>query len=236
MGWLRKSNFVSDDDHAAHLILAREFTSEFLCRALMNSSQWFAGEGNRVADLLSCDLVSSDHKTRTIINSRFPSQVPKSFKVSPLPANISSFLSYWVQLRTLPKGVTGQTHRKDDTSWRRWIEFLVKANFLEANGQGAPYLGALDRSETHCTLGAFVHSVRMCHYSKSTKEHAELVASTCRTAVDGVATAFIAADAPDPQLDSTLTEKLRSFYFDSSRDTRTTTPANRVSSAFPSSS
>jgi hypothetical protein len=138
MGWLRKSNFVSDDDHAAHLILAREFTSEFLCRALMNSSQWFAGEGNRVADLLSCDLVSSDHKTRTIINSRFPSQVPKSFKVSPLPANISSFLSYWVQLRTLPKGVTGQTHRKDDTSWRRWIEFLVKANFLEANGQAPP--------------------------------------------------------------------------------------------------
>jgi hypothetical protein len=42
----------------------------------------------------------------------------------------------------------------------------------------------------------------MCHYSKSTKGHAELVASTCRIAVDGVATAFIAADEPDPRLDS----------------------------------
>ena len=42
----------------------------------------------------------------------------------------------------------------------------------------------------------------MCHYSKSTKGHAEVVASTCRTAVDGVATAFIAADEPDPRLDS----------------------------------
>jgi hypothetical protein len=42
----------------------------------------------------------------------------------------------------------------------------------------------------------------MCHYSKSTKEQAELVASTCRTAVNGVATAFIAANEPDPQLDS----------------------------------
>ena len=39
-----------------------------------------------------------------------------------------------------------------------------------------------------------------------------------------------------PTADSTLTEKLRSFYFDSSRDTRTTTPANRVSSAFLSPS
>jgi hypothetical protein len=62
----------------------------------MNSSQWFAGEGNWVADLLSRDLVLSDHKITTIINSRFPSQVPQSFKVSPLPAKISSFLSYWV--------------------------------------------------------------------------------------------------------------------------------------------
>jgi len=42
----------------------------------------------------------------------------------------------------------------------------------------------------------------MCHYSKSTKGHAELVASTCRTAVNGVATAFIAADEPDRRLDS----------------------------------
>jgi hypothetical protein len=104
MGWLRKSNFVSDGDRAAHLGLAREFTSELLRRALMNYSQWFAGEGNWVADLLSRDLVLSDHKITTISNSRFPSQVPKSFKVSPLPAKISSFLSYWMQLQTLPRG------------------------------------------------------------------------------------------------------------------------------------
>jgi len=100
------------------------------------------------------------------------------------------------------KGVTGQTHSKADTSWQRWIEFLVKANFLDASGQGDPYLGSLDQSETHRTLGAFAHSIQMCHYIKSTKGHAGLVASTCRTAVDGVATAFIAADEPDPRLDS----------------------------------
>jgi len=92
------------------------------------------------------------------------------------------------------EGVTGQEHSKADASWRRWIEFLIKANFLDASGQGDPYLGALDRSETHRTLGAFAHSVWMCHNSKSTKGHAELVASTCRTAINGVATAFIAAD------------------------------------------
>jgi hypothetical protein len=81
MGWLRKSNFVTDGDHAAHLGLAREFTSELLRRALVNYSQWFAGEGNWVADLLSRDLVLSDHEITTIIYSRFPSQVPQSFKV-----------------------------------------------------------------------------------------------------------------------------------------------------------
>jgi len=64
----------------------------------MNYSQCLAGEGNWVADLLSRDLVSSNHEITTIINFCFPSQVPQSFKVSPLPAKISSFLSYWVQL------------------------------------------------------------------------------------------------------------------------------------------
>jgi len=37
--------------------------------------------------------------------------------------------------------------------------------------------------------------------------------------------------SPTPYL--TLTERLYSFYFDSSRDTRTTTPANKVSSVLP---
>jgi len=146
--------------------------------------------------------VSSDHEITTIINSRFPSQVPKKFKVSPLPAKDFLLPLLLGAATNAVEGVTGQTHSKADTSWRRWIEFLVKANFLEADGQGNPYLGALDRSKTHRTLGAFAHSVRMCFYSKSTKGHAELVASTCRTAVDGVATAFIAADKPDLRLDS----------------------------------
>ena len=144
--------------------------------------------------------MSSDHEITTIINSRFPSQVPKSFKVS--AAGKDFLLPLLVGAATnAAKGVTGQTHSKANTSWRRWIEFLVKANFLDASGQGDPYLGALDRS-AHRTLGAFAHSVWMCHYSKSTKGHAELVASTCRTAVDGVATAFIAAAEPDPRLNS----------------------------------
>ena len=46
MGWLWKSNFVSNGDQAVHLGLAQEFTSELLRRALMNYSQWLAGEGN----------------------------------------------------------------------------------------------------------------------------------------------------------------------------------------------
>ena len=157
MGWLRKSNFVSNGDHAAYLGLAREFTSELLRRAFLNYSQWFAGEGNWVADLLSRDLVSSNHEITTIINSRFPSQVPKSFKVSPLPAKISSLLSYWVQLLTLAGGRGGHRQNAQQSQHLRATvdQFLVKANLLDANGQGNSYL----RSETHRTLGAFAHFV-----------------------------------------------------------------------------
>jgi len=138
MGWLRKSIFVSDGDHAAHLGLAREFTSELLRRALMNYSQWFAREGNWVADLLSRDLVSSDHEITTIINSRFPSQVPQSFKVSPLPANISSFLSYWVQLLTLPRGSPAKHTAKPTPPGDRGSSSLSKRTSLTPAAKATP--------------------------------------------------------------------------------------------------
>jgi len=74
-----------DDPSAGYCYLS---ATDLLRRASMNYTQWFAGEDNWVADLLSRDLVSADHEITTIINSRFPSQVPKSFKVSSLPAEI----------------------------------------------------------------------------------------------------------------------------------------------------
>jgi hypothetical protein len=138
MGWLRKSNFVSDGDHASYLGLARESTSELLRRALRHYSQWFVGERNGVADLLSRDLVSSNHEITTIMNSRFPSQVPKSFKVSPLPEKLSSFLSYWLQLRTLPRGSPVKHTAKPTPPGNSGLTSLSKRTSAEPAAKATP--------------------------------------------------------------------------------------------------
>jgi hypothetical protein len=234
MGWLRKSNFVSDGDHAAHLGLAREFTSELLRRALMNYSQWFAGEGNWVADLLSRDLVSSDHEITTIINSRFPSQVPPSFKVSPLPAKISSFLSYWVQLRTLPRGSPAKHTAKPTPPGGGGSSSLSKRTSstpaAKATPTSAPWT---DPKPTAPSVPSPIPSG--CAITADPQKD---MLNWLRVHAVPPSTVWLrpSSQQTSPTPDSTLTEKLRSFYFDSSRDTRTTTPANKASSAFLSPS
>jgi len=231
MGWLRKSNFVSDGDHAAHLGVAREFTSQLLRIALMNYSQWFAGEGNWVADLLSRDLVSSNHEITTIINSRFPSQVPKSFKVSPLPAKISSFPSYWVQLRALPRGSPAKRTAKPTPPGDGGSGSLSKQTSSKPTAKATP---TWTNPKPTTPL---VPSPTPSGCAITANPQKDMLNWLRVHAVPPLAVWLRpSSQQKSPIPDSTLTEKLRSFYFDSSRDTRTTTPANRVSSAFPSPS
>jgi hypothetical protein len=234
MGWLRKSNFVSDGDHAAHLGLAREFTSELVRRALINYSQWFAGEGNWVADLLSRDLASSDHEITTIINSRFPSQVPQSFKVSPLPVKISSFLSYCVQLQTLPRGSPAKHTAKPTPPGNGGSSSLSKRT------SSTPAAKATPSSAPWTDLKPITPPVPLptpfgCAITANPQKD---MLNWLRVHAVPPLTVWLrpSSQQTSPTPDSTLTEKLRSFYFDSSRDTRTATPANRVSSVFPSPS
>jgi len=234
MGWLRKSNFVSDGDRAAHLGLARDFTSEFLRRALINYSQWFAGEENWVANLLSRDLVSSDHEITTIINSRFPSQVPKSFKVSPLPEKISSFLSYWVQLRTLPRGSPAKRTAKPtppgDGGSSSSSKRTSSKPMAKATPTSAPWTDPKPTAPSVPSPTPFGCAI--------TANPQKDMLNWLQVHAVPPSTGWLrpSSQQTSPTPDSTLMEKIRSFYFDSSRDTRTTTPANRVSSAFPSPS
>jgi hypothetical protein len=236
MGWLRKSNFVSDDDHAAHLGLAQEFPSELLRRALMNYSQWFAGEGNWVADLLSRDLVSSaDHEITTIINSRFPSQVLKSFKVSPLPAEISSFLSYWVQLQTLPRGSPAKRTAKPTPSGNS------ESSSSSRQTSSTPTAKATPTSAPWSDPKPTAPSVPLptpsgCAITANPQKDMLNWLRVLHAVPPSTMWLRPSSQQTSPTPDFTLTERLRSFYFNSSRDTRTTTPANKVSSAYPSPS
>jgi hypothetical protein len=105
MGWIHKSKYREecDSEHSmtAKLRIARKLASlsaEFDFRIY---SQWFPGERNQVADLLSRSPSSDHNQLTNNILSQFPSQVPKSFKISPVPPEIESFA--YNLLLNLPK-------------------------------------------------------------------------------------------------------------------------------------
>ena len=100
-GWLRKSNFLDDDEKEVHLHckldLARSHARRVLDSRIKDYSQWFPGAENDVADSLSRDFHLSNEKLLSLFNTHIPSQIPKNLKISPLPTEIESWVYAWLQ-------------------------------------------------------------------------------------------------------------------------------------------
>jgi hypothetical protein len=96
-GWLRKSNFIEDDESpiqaTIHLEVARHHALHYLQTGIREYSQWFRGVENKVADALSRDDDRSDDELTKIFRSHCPSQVPPFFEIVPLPNEIISWLT-----------------------------------------------------------------------------------------------------------------------------------------------
>ena len=111
--WTRKSNFAPDGEHEAHYHLSRLVARTTLQLNGCQFSQWLAGRKNLVADLISREQNLSDEQLTILIKTKFPLQVPDSFKISPLPEKLISLLSALVQLGQpdpeSPKTPTGKT-------------------------------------------------------------------------------------------------------------------------------
>jgi len=105
-GWMRKSNFVEPNEHPVQATTcvdaARKYASIFMDADIKGYSQWFEGERNNVADVLSRDWHLSDDKLTSLLCSHFPKQMPESFQISPLPKEISSWLTSLLQQQQLP--------------------------------------------------------------------------------------------------------------------------------------
>ena len=96
-GWLRKSNFIEDDESpiqaTIRLEVARHHALHYLQTGIREYSQWFRGVENKVADALSRDDDRSDDELTNIFRSHCPSQVPPFFEIVPLPNEIISWLT-----------------------------------------------------------------------------------------------------------------------------------------------
>ena len=91
-GWLRKSNFCSVD-RSQQLIIARALASTCLDHNVCLYSDWIQGTKNTIADSLSRDFDVSDSHLTHSLSRMFPSQVPPNFHISPVPNEISSWLT-----------------------------------------------------------------------------------------------------------------------------------------------
>jgi hypothetical protein len=99
-GWIAKSNFDEAGDQAAHAALAQWMASAGLNNDISFSSIWFMGLLNWVADPLSREQAQSDEFLTSRLIAKYPEQVPSTFKISPLPEEISSAIYYLLQTET----------------------------------------------------------------------------------------------------------------------------------------
>ena len=96
--WLASSSF--DDICPMHLAIAHLFAEFCLSRAIDHYIQWFPGNENTVADILSWDFVLSDEEVTNLIQRHCSPLVPQSFRIIPLPGAIISRIGEL--LRRLP--------------------------------------------------------------------------------------------------------------------------------------
>ena len=113
-GWLRKSNFVDDNESAPHaavkLMVARKHAQIHIESHCTNYSQWFPGVQNIVSDSLSRDYHLSPTDLCSLLSIAVPEQIPPDFVISPLPLEISSWIA--LLLGKLPADGQREVQRK----------------------------------------------------------------------------------------------------------------------------
>ena len=105
-GWLHKTSFTFNEKEPKELTkakcsIARGHAKRLFDAQVLQFQQHFPGEHNIIADSLSRDDHLTDDELTHLFLSKYPKQVPKNFKISPLPAEIISFL--FSMLQTIPE-------------------------------------------------------------------------------------------------------------------------------------
>ena len=95
-GWARKTNFKEDGEDqiqaTVRIEVARGHAKRLMDAQVKDYSQWFPGKENDVSDSLSRDDDRDVDELTKHLRTSVPSQVPKHFKIVPLPKEISSWL------------------------------------------------------------------------------------------------------------------------------------------------
>jgi hypothetical protein len=96
VGWLHKSNVDETKNLPLH-IAARKYAKILLEADCCLYSQHISSTNNNVADALSCRFDLTDEALSSFICSSYTLQVPNKLTIYPLPPEISSWVTSWLQ-------------------------------------------------------------------------------------------------------------------------------------------
>ena len=229
-GWMRKSNFseASIDPIQARVRAdaARKYAEVFMNADVKGYSQWFKGKQNNVADALSREWHRSNDELTFILHSLFPNQMPVHFEISPLPKEISSWLTSLLQ--QLP---VSEQLREEHTTAKLAPGDDGQPTASPSDAEISTWTPSLDTSESSCSahlrwLSGKEDSrgIAMKHWLRAQSE----VPSHMWFRPSG------RQEDRTPQ--RTKTMSLASFYRDNSEPSKTTIPNSNNKRPSPSSS
>ncbi len=204
-GWMEKSNFNKYSDSPIQMTtcidVARHYSQLFIDTDVKGYIQWFAGKQNNVANALSQDWHRSDSKLTSIFRFHFPKQMPKYFKISPLPNKISSWLISLLQQLPMREQAA---HNNKARAWGRWEKYC------RSIGCSNFYMDGLGTQEKILKLGAFAMAVRSGWFSGV--HYGTLAEGTVRGTISHVVQAFWAKGRQNQQ--RMMIMNLEPFYQD----------------------
>ena len=101
MGWTHKSSF-SDTVQEPHIKISRKLADASMKHDFGLCSQHLAGWMNVVTDCLSRDFHLDDKFLTYLLLFFYPTQMPPSFRISPLPQEIISFVIVTLEVSLIP--------------------------------------------------------------------------------------------------------------------------------------
>ena len=219
LGWLRKSNFAADTEQASHSALARNFATTMADHGVCHFSQWFPGKENDAADILSRDQSTRDNTLSKYIKFLYSHQVSPTFRISPLPPEVTSWLDFWARHRPestqSPPILTKRGTSTFGTGTRSSPDATSEATSSSTDFAATTGTNSSGRSSTRCATASTPRVQRaMIRWLRA---HAKPPSQ---------AYARPSATRADPIHRSTLTKRLQSFYGTRSEDTPTSIHPN----------
>ena len=149
--WLHRGGArFQGQEKSTHLAISRWLAAILEQTQACSYSQWIPGDDNVIADALSRDHHLSNAQLTHLIHHSATHQMPPNFSISPLPTDIASKLTLWMQIGRAPKDFKLTPRRSSIASSESGPNSLRPLDFVMSpihSSPTSPQNNAFDSSE-----------------------------------------------------------------------------------------